>query len=83
MNPLEQFHIYSETRNYTEINDRNGIPINVKFDAIRSSDVFQCHQSKTPCNDVMLNPLVSIYQSMEITITRQQERLKSEVTLQD
>ena len=57
MNTLEQFHIYSATRNYTEINDKNGIPINVKFDAIISSDVYQCHQSETACNDAKLNPV--------------------------
>ena len=57
MNTLAQFHIYSESRNYREINDKNGIPINVKLDAIVSSDVYQCHQSDTPCNDAMLNPV--------------------------
>jgi len=56
VNTLEQFHIYSETRNYTEIYDKNGIPIKAKLDTIISSDVYQCHQSETPCNDAMLNP---------------------------
>jgi hypothetical protein len=57
MNTVEQFHIYSETISYTEINDKNGIPINIKFDAIISSDVYQCHQSEPPCNDTRLNPV--------------------------
>jgi hypothetical protein len=48
VNTLEQTHIYFETRNYTEINDKNGIPVNVKFDALISSDVYQGHQSEPP-----------------------------------
>jgi hypothetical protein len=57
VNTLEQFHIYSETRNDKEITDKNGISINIKFDAIISTVVYQFCQSEPRCNYAMLNPV--------------------------